>query len=304
MAGRAGRYGSRYPSGTVTALSAEDLGTLAAALQAPSEPLATAFVFPSLPQLELLHGQFPRVSRRGAVGVEDGWCAPGCAPGAALAHQPRAPRSLPPTPQDSLPQLLDRFAAAAAGSLLGTHYELARYAEIRTLATMLKHLPLSLREAWQFAISPTDPADAHVAAALLGFATAYAARRRVTPASVLLPPCQQAARSELELQQLEAAHRVLDLFVWLAYRMPDAFEGMAAVAAQRERMAALIDESLRAMGAPRCASAGDWARAWVAGCCADAVAACQQKRPASPAPRPSPALPQGAQGAATAGALC
>lgn len=43
-----------------------------------------------------------------------------------------------------------------------------------------------------------------MASALLGFATAYAARRRVTPASILLPPMVE-ARSELELQQVGSA---------------------------------------------------------------------------------------------------
>ncbi len=41
---------------------------------------------------------------------------------------------------------------------------------------MLKHLPLSLREAYLFCLSPCDPADTPVASALLTFATAYARR--------------------------------------------------------------------------------------------------------------------------------
>lgn len=72
------------------------------------------------------------------------------------------------------------------------------------LATMLRHLPLSLREAWTFAISPADPADVPVAAALLGLATVFAARRRVTPAALRLPPMVE-AHSELELQQARLA---------------------------------------------------------------------------------------------------
>lgn len=61
MAGRAGRYGSRFPTGIVTAMSAEDLDILEDALQQPSDELHTAFVFPSLPQLEMLHSQHPKV---------------------------------------------------------------------------------------------------------------------------------------------------------------------------------------------------------------------------------------------------
>ena len=44
------------------------------------------------------------------------------------------------------------------------------------LALMLRHLPLSLREAYIYAISPADPDDAPVASALLSFASAYASK--------------------------------------------------------------------------------------------------------------------------------
>lgn len=86
VAGRAGRYGSRYPRGTVTALCSEDLAVLAGALQQPSDELEAAYLFPSLAQLEMLHGQHPG---------------------------------------DSLPALLHRFAEAAQGSLERTHYRCA-----------------------------------------------------------------------------------------------------------------------------------------------------------------------------------
>jgi hypothetical protein len=33
------------------------------------------------------------------------------------------------------------------------------------------------------------------------------------------------ARSEAELEQLEAAYRVLDLYIWLSFRLEDAFTG-------------------------------------------------------------------------------
>ncbi len=61
VAGRAGRYGSRFPTGVVTAMNPEDLDILADALQQPSDELQTAFVFPSLAQLEMLHSQHPKV---------------------------------------------------------------------------------------------------------------------------------------------------------------------------------------------------------------------------------------------------
>ncbi|KAL4452034.1 hypothetical protein ABPG75_007696 [Micractinium tetrahymenae] len=217
VAGRAGRYGSRFSSGIVTATSAEDLDYVAWALQQPPEPLQRAYLLPSLAQIELLHGLHP---------------------------------------QELLPALLRRFADAAANSLESTNYSYARYEEQHTLATMLRHLPLTLREAWAFSISPTDPDDVPVASALLNFATAFAYRRVVTPAAILHPPLAE-ARSEVELQQLEATHRILDLFIWLAFRFPDAFSGAEEVEEKRRAASALVDASIRAMGVQRGRKAAD-----------------------------------------------
>ena len=61
VAGRAGRYGGRFPSGVATACSAEGLEYLAHCLAQPSEPLQRAVLFPSLGQLELLSGLHPQV---------------------------------------------------------------------------------------------------------------------------------------------------------------------------------------------------------------------------------------------------
>ena len=39
--------------------------------------------------------------------------------------------------------------------------------------------------------------------------------------------CQlRPARSEGDLEQLEAAYRVLDLYIWLSFRLEDAFTGV------------------------------------------------------------------------------
>eukprot|EP00887_Chlorella_sp_A99_P007765 scaffold20.g7765.t1 len=121
--------------------------------------------------------------------------------------------------------------------------------EVHRLAVMIQHLPLSLREAYLFAIAPCDPVDDPVAAAFLRFAAAFAARRAVPAALVLACPSQP-ARSEAELQVLEALYRQMDLFVWLAFRFPDAFQGREVVERQRDALAALIDASLREIGLP------------------------------------------------------
>ena len=302
VAGRAGRYGSRFPTGIVTAMNPEDLEILADALQQPSDELQTAFVFPSLAQLEMLHSQHPKVRRaqgggRGLSASRQGGRAPhaqglcialllgkdheapllcylfrscrrSCrASCACLRRQHRAASLTRTTGGAACSSCLGVWCSSCLASSACLHtqarfvcnavapplfalriqppsaspvlHSYAKHDEVVTLAQMLRHLPLSLREAWTFAISPTDPDDVpvsgclhiamrgvgfcaqatpprqagpaarcsplldslQVASALLVFATAYAARRRVTPASILLPPMVE-ARSELELQQV------------------------------------------------------------------------------------------------------
>ena len=57
------------------------------------------------------------------------------------------------------------------------------------------------------------------------------------------------ASTEADLQQLEAAHRVLDLYVWLAYRFEPAFSDIQAAAAQRRFCARYIEFAIRLLGA-------------------------------------------------------
>ena len=44
---------------------------------------------------------------------------------------------------------------------------------------------------------------------------------------------------------------MLDLFIWLAYRFPDAFVGAEEVAQMRSVLSGLIDSSIRSMGVQR-----------------------------------------------------
>ncbi len=44
---------------------------------------------------------------------------------------------------------------------------------------------------------------------------------------------------------------MLDLWLWLSFRFPDAWEGAEEVAERRAQLAQLIDASIRSMGMPR-----------------------------------------------------
>ena len=68
------------------------------------------------------------------------------------------------------------FRCCCRRATLSQHFFFSNYEPMHKLALMLRHLPLALREHYIFAISPADPEDPPVAAALLSFAEAYASR--------------------------------------------------------------------------------------------------------------------------------
>ena len=70
---------------------------------------------------------------------------------------------------------------------MAKHFMLSEHQPMMRLALLLRHLPLSLHEAYLFCVSPTDPDDTPIASALLAMATAYCSRCGTYPtAGVLL----------------------------------------------------------------------------------------------------------------------
>lgn len=69
------------------------------------------------------------------------------------------------------------------------------------LALMLRHLPLPMRDAYTFAISPADPDDPIISSALLSFATAYCQR-----CAVICCYCSKVANVYLPTPSLMDGH--------------------------------------------------------------------------------------------------
>lgn len=59
IAGRAGRYGTKWEQGHVTTFKAEDLPTLKALLASPPEPITQAGLHPTADQIELYAYHLP-----------------------------------------------------------------------------------------------------------------------------------------------------------------------------------------------------------------------------------------------------
>lgn len=208
IAGRAGRYGTKYATGHVTTLHAEDLDTLHHAMACEPVHVPSAAVFPRFAQLSAFAGTLPE--------------------------------------EPSLVDVLDEFASRA--HVDKKTFFLAQFEEMRANAMMLRHLPLTLHETYVFSISPCDPTDPDVSAALLLFATVFANRRPVSAHFIRHPPLQMALSSE-ELARLEAIHRVYDLYIWLSFRFETEFFDRPVAIEMRSHISSLIDASLRQLGA-------------------------------------------------------
>jgi hypothetical protein len=210
LAGRAGRRSSAFAAGVATCRLEADVGALAAALAAPpgAAGAPAAGLLPEFEHLELF--------------------AAGRPPGEPLA------------------ELIDAFAAQAR---LGGRFFFCRQEAVRAAAALLGRVrgapQLSLRDAYAFCVAPASASNLRVAAALLHFARRYAAGGPV-PLEIPLDPARVPATPE-EMRELETAHAVVDLWLWLALR----FEGAGAGGAfpGRERAEALAARLCELLGA-------------------------------------------------------
>ena len=68
--------------------------------------------------------------------------------------------------------------------------------------------------------------------------------RRSVPVALCQKLPIRAARSEAELDALEAAYRIYDLYIWLSFRLEEGFPGRVAAQRERAAVAALFEEAL------------------------------------------------------------
>ena len=211
IAGRAGRFNSRYgKGGVVTTLHKEDLPLLRDALETPSEPLKAAALFPAFGQL-------------------------------------RTVASASDTSDLDLCAVLDRFETEAAVD--DEAFFLCDFKGVKANAELLKDLDLSLYEQYLFSISPCDPVDELLATAFHDFASYFASRQGPVTPKLISHPELKLARNAAELKNLEAIHRTYDLFIWLSYRFEDSFEGREEAIQMQNLCAYLVDKSIRNLGA-------------------------------------------------------
>ncbi|PHT38934.1 ATP-dependent RNA helicase SUV3, mitochondrial [Capsicum baccatum] len=206
IAGRAGRYKSKFPVGEVTCLDADDLPLLHSSLDSPSPVLERAGLFPSF---DLLY-MYSRLH-----------------------------------PTHGLHEILEHFLDNAK---LSEHYFIANCDELLKVAAVIDTLPLSLHDKYLFCISPVDMDDDISSQGLTQFATNYSKNGLVQLREIFTPGTLKVPKSHTALKELESIHKVLDLYVWLSYRLDESFRDRELASSQKAICSMLIEEFLETVG--------------------------------------------------------
>ncbi|KAM0007043.1 putative RNA helicase [Helianthus debilis subsp. tardiflorus] len=206
IAGRAGRYGSKFPVGEVTCLDKKDLPLIHSSLNCPSPILESAGLFPTF---DLLY-----MYSRSHVNV--GLC-----------------------------QILEEFMENAK---LSENYFITNCEEMLKVAAVLDELPISLHDKYLFCLSPADMNDEILSQGLTQFAHQYAKNRIVRLKEIFTPGTLKVPKTQAELKELESIHKVLELYVWLSFRLDDSFPDRDLAASQKSICGMLIEDFLERLG--------------------------------------------------------
>ncbi|KAF8660630.1 hypothetical protein HU200_057536 [Digitaria exilis] len=206
IAGRAGRYGSKFPVGEVTCLDSGDLPLLHSSLKSPSPIIERAGLFPTFDVLSLysrLHGT------------------------------------------DFFHPILERFLEKAK---LSPDYFIAECEDMLKVAAIVDDLPLGLYDKYLFCISPVDLRDDISVQGLVQFAENYAKKGIVRLKEIFTSGTLQVPKTHNQLKELESVHKVLELYVWLSFKVEDSFPDREVAASQKAICSMLIEEYLERSG--------------------------------------------------------
>ncbi|KAJ0981669.1 hypothetical protein J5N97_009924 [Dioscorea zingiberensis] len=206
IAGRAGRFGSKFPVGEVTCIDGEDLPLLHSSLRSPSPVLERAGLFPTFDLLSL----YSRLQ-------------------STTYFHP----------------ILEKFLEKAK---LSPDYFIADCEGMLKVAAVVDKLPLTLHDKYLFCISPVDMNDDISAQGLIQFAENYAKKGSVRLREMFTPGSLAVPKSQNALMELESIHKVLDLYVWLSFRLEDSFPDRELASSQKEICSLLIEEFLGRVG--------------------------------------------------------
>ncbi|CAK7327093.1 unnamed protein product [Dovyalis caffra] len=148
-------------------------------------------------------------------------------------------------PKKGLYRIMEHFLENAK---LSENYFIADCEEMLKVAAVVDELPISLHDKYLFAISPVDMDDEIASQGLVQFAQQYAQKGIVRLKEIFTPGTLQVPKTESALKELESIHKVLDLYVWLGFRLEDSFPDRELAASQKSICGLLIEEFLDRFG--------------------------------------------------------
>ncbi|XP_065828308.1 ATP-dependent RNA helicase SUPV3L1, mitochondrial-like [Oscarella lobularis] len=204
IAGRAGRFGSQYPDGGVTTLYEKDFGTLQKLLKAQIEPVKLAGIAPTFEQLELFGHYLPKAT---------------------------------------LKELIKLFEELAS---LDGNYFLCNVEDQKAVAELVERLPLNMKDKYIFCLAPVDTKKTLVTASLYKMAKMMSRFASVSAQDVremIRWPIASPRTSE-ELQTVESAHEVIDVYLWLSQRFPEVFAAVVDVREMQTVLESVISRTI------------------------------------------------------------
>jgi ATP-dependent RNA helicase SUPV3L1/SUV3 len=205
ISGRAGRKNSPYPNGEVSCRDPRDLRYIQDCLNTDIEPISKAAILPTAAHIEQFHDaiQAYQVEDQDAVGLH---------------------------------RLLEQFGSMA--TVKGDFF-LGRQMELQMIAKSIKDVPLTLKDAYTFCLSPTSGNSLGL---LENFAWKYS---RSETSGIPSRPVPKPAKSFDDLSHLCSIYTDADLFLWLQWKFPpsNAMEQAAAMS-RKEKTLEHINEAL------------------------------------------------------------
>lgn len=204
IAGRAGRFGTQYEHGEVTTFWSKDLPLLHKIVGQEKHPLAKAGMNPTAEMIEMFSYHLPRAS---------------------------------------LSNLIDIFVHVCKMDDL---YFMCNLVQFKELAEIIEHVPLPLKTRYTLCSSPLNVKKGFAQVMFVkiatqmskGFPLTFEWLCKALGAPFTVP------RSVAELEQLEGAFDVVDIYLWLSYRYPDQYVDADEVRELRVKLDAIIQAFL------------------------------------------------------------
>ncbi|KAL5098648.1 hypothetical protein RYX36_002975 [Vicia faba] len=145
-------------------------------------------------------------------------------------------------PQTGFYQVLEHFIDNAK---LSEKYFFVNCEQVLQVAAVIDEFPLGLRDKYLFCIRYIHILSEN---SIFMFAENYAKKGLVRLREIFTPGTLKVPKTPSALKDLESIHKVLDLYVWLSFRLEDSFPDQELASSQKAICSMLIEEFLDRYG--------------------------------------------------------